>query len=115
MIASTQGEIRTKIQELKGLLETWGELKAPVALRSKYGKLAWEYNTAGQISNPTGSASIKGPTSAEQTDVPADIKKARMYVYMVEHDGSYGVHNAKYARYLLEQAKTNVTKLLNAP
>ena len=36
-------------------------------------------------------------------------------LYMVEHDGSYGVHNAKYARYLLGTAGTNVATLLAAP
>jgi hypothetical protein len=108
LIASTQGAIKQQIQEVKALLDTWGATKAPEALRTKYGALAWEYNSAGQISNPSGSATIKGPTGAEQADVPADIKKARYYLYMVEHDGSYGVHNGKYARYLLGLAKTNV-------
>lgn len=114
-IAKTQAEIKNRIQEVKALLNQWGETKAPGVLRTKYGKLAWEYNSAGQISNPTGSTSIVGPTSAEQADVSADIKKARMWLYMVEHDGSYGVHNAKYARYLLGSARTNVLNLLNAP
>lgn len=108
IIASTQTNIKGLIAEVKGLLDTWAATKAPEALRTKYGALAWEYNTSGQLSNPTGSATIKGPTGAEQADVPADIKKARYYLYMVEHDGSYGVHNAKYARYLLGTAKTNV-------
>ena len=38
-----------------------------------------------------------------------------MYVYMVESDGSYGVHNGRYARYLLGTAKTNLVNILNAP
>lgn len=114
MVANTQADIKARIQELKALLDAWGETKAPETLRTKYGKLAWEYNVVGQISNPSG-ASMSGPTSAEQAAVPADIKKARMWVYMVEHDGSFGVHNPKYARYLLGTAKTNVTTLLEAP
>lgn len=114
MVATTQADIKAKIQELKALLDSWGETKAPEALRTKYGKLAWEYNTPGQISNPSGAA-MTGPTSAEQSAVPAEIKKARLWVYMVEHDGSFGVHNPKYARYLLGTAKTNVTTLLAAP
>lgn len=106
MIAATQADIKARIQEVKTLLDTWGATKAPEALRNKYGALAWEYNTAGQLTDPAGLK--KGPTSAEQSEVPADIKKARYYLYMVEHDGSYGVHNAKYARFLLGTAKTNV-------
>lgn len=115
LIASTQAEVRASIQEVKALLDRWSETKAPEALRAKYGKLVWEYTSAGQVSNPTGQPGVAGPTSKEQTDVPIDIKKARMYVYMVEHDGSYGVHNGKYARYLLGTAKTNVLNLIEAP
>ena len=58
---------------------------------------------------------MAGPSTTEQAGVPAEIKKARMWLYMVEHDGSYGVHNAKYARYLLGTAGTNVATLLAAP
>lgn len=115
LVTTTQAQIKAQIQEVKGLLDQWGQTKAPAVLRDKYGKLAWEYNAPGQLSNPTGATSIVGPTTKEQADVNLDIKKARMYLYIVEHDGSYGVHNAKYARYLLANAKTNVVNLLNAP
>lgn len=114
-IATTQADIKAKIQEVRALLDQWGETKAPEALRTKYGKLAWEYNSVGQISNPTGVSGMAGPTSTEQTNVVTEIKKARMYIYMVEHDGSFGVHNGKYARSLLNAAKTNVVNLLSAP
>lgn len=114
-IVTTQADTKKRIAELKGLLDQWALTKAPDALKTKYGKLAWEYTTAGQLSNPTAAANVTGPGSADQAKVSADIKKARMYLYLVENDGSYGVHNGPYARYLLATAKTNVLNLLNAP
>jgi hypothetical protein len=114
-LTSVQTEIKGKIAEVKGLLDQWAQIKAPADLRAKYGALVWEYTSPGQISNPSGSASIVGPSTAEQANVPTDIKNARMYLYMVEHDGSYGVHNSRYARLLLDTAKTTVTTLLSAP
>ena len=109
---ATQNQIRNRIAEVQALLESWSTNKAPEVLRNKYGQFAWEYTTAGQLSNPEGLATIKGPTSAEQTEVPDAIKQARMNLYLVEHDGSYGVHNGRYARWLLNVAKTNVVELL---
>ncbi|MHB9006344.1 MAG: hypothetical protein ACYDC1_05385, partial [Limisphaerales bacterium] len=107
---ATQNQIKNRIAEVQALLDSWATNKAPEVLRTKYGTLAWEYNTAGQLSNPDGT--LKGPTSAEQTEIPDAIKQARMNVYLVEHDGSYGVHNGRYARWLLNVAKTNVVELL---
>lgn len=114
-VAITQSEIKGRIQEIRALLDTWAETQAPEPLRNKYGKVAWEYNSVGQVSNPTGSSGISGPTSAEQTSIPDAIKQARFNLYLVEHDGSYGVHNGKYARYLLQVAESKVNALLEAP
>jgi hypothetical protein len=105
-----QAEIKAKIQTIKVLLDTWGQTKAPEALRTKYGALAWEYNTAGQISDPTGVA--RGPTGSEQGAVPLEIKQARFNLYLIEHDGSFGVHNPRYARHLLMVAEQKVQALL---
>lgn len=104
-IGFRQRTTRNQIAEVKALLDTWGETRAPEPLRQTYGKLAWEFNNAGQLSrSPTG-GSQRGPTSAEQTAIPDQIKQARFYLYMVEHDGSYGVHNAMYATHLLDEAR----------
>lgn len=114
-IEKTQADIKARIAAVKSKLDTWGETKAIEPLRVKYGKLAWEYTSAGQVSNPAGTPGVAGPSATEQSNVPTTIKEARFYLYMVEHDGSYGVHNGKYARFLLDQAEANVTALLNAP
>jgi hypothetical protein len=100
-----QSESKAAIQNVKGLLDNWALTKAPEALREKYGTLAWEFSNEGQLSNPTGDSSIAGPTSAEQSGIPDEIKKARFLLYMVEHDGSYGIHNGDYSRFLLAEAE----------
>jgi hypothetical protein len=115
LVTDLQREIKQRILDVKTKLDLWAQTKAPEALRNKYGATAWEYSTAGQLSNPKGLSTIKGPTATEQPSVPQAIKEARFYLYMVEHDGSYGVHNNKYARLLLNAAETNVVNLLNAP
>jgi hypothetical protein len=100
-----QIESKAAIQSVKGLLDNWALTKASEALREKYGTLAWEFSAAGQLSNPTGDSSIVGPTNAEQSGIPNEIKKARFLLYMVEHDGSYGIHNGDYSRFLLTEAE----------
>jgi hypothetical protein len=99
-----QSENKAAIQRVKAGLDTWAMTKASEALREKYGALAWEYAVAGQLSNPNGESGITGPTNAEQSGVPNEIKKARFLLYMVEHDGSYGIHNGDYSRFLLDEA-----------
>jgi hypothetical protein len=42
--------------------------------------------------------------------IPDEIKKSRFMLYMVEHDGSYGVHNARFSSGVLNESK----KLVNA-
>jgi hypothetical protein len=108
LITGAQTETKAAIQEVKGLLDTWATTKAAQGLRDKYGKLAWEFTSAGQLSNPTADPAIVGPTTAEQSAVPNEIKKARFLLYMVEHDASYGIHNGDYSRFLLQEAKNLV-------
>lgn len=100
--------IRMQIQQLKGYLDLWATTKAPEALRTKYGVLAWEYSTPGDLS--TGTA---GPTSAEQAQIPDNIKKARFNLYIVKNDGSYGVHNGPHAVALLDAARNWMALELN--
>jgi hypothetical protein len=95
----TMGSVATRIQQVKASLDQWATTKAPAALQSKYGVLAWEYSTPGGLS--TGTA---GPTSAEQAQIPVNIQKARYNLYLVYHDGSFGVHNGPYSIKLLDTA-----------
>lgn len=105
LLASVQTEIRGMIAQTKTLLDTWATTKNTNSWATLYGALGWEYTTPGQLSNPTGSTAIKGPTATQQEQIPQGIKDARFNLYLVEHDGSHGIHNAPYMRYLLEVAQ----------
>jgi len=109
-----QRTTKSEIAAVKTLLDTWGATKSPEALRAKYGKTTWEYASPGQLSpRPPGTTGAYSPTAAEQSQIVAEIKKARHLLYMVEHDGSYGVHNARYSSGLLGEAKKLVQARLN--
>ena len=112
LLQFTQGRTQEEIQEVVGLLNSWATNKAPTALRDKYGPLAWEYNNPGVLSN---AGTNKGPTTAEQGSVPDAIKQARFNLYLVQHDGSFGVHNGIYADILIDIAKTNAVSELAKP
>lgn len=103
------------IETTKNLLDLWATTKNTNAWAYKYEALGWEYTTPGQLSNPAGSPTIKGPTSTEQGQIPQNIKDARFNLYLIEHDASKGVHNAPYARYLLGVAQSKVNVELNLP
>jgi hypothetical protein len=106
---ATQFYVSDRINTIKGLLDQWATTKAPAALRTKYGPLAWEYTAPGPLSNPTGDPAVVGPTAGEQTSgVPVPIREARFNLYLVYRDGSLGVHNAAHFRYLLRVAEGKV-------
>jgi hypothetical protein len=104
------GIITSLSDDVKAGLDQWGTTKSPIPIRS-YGPLAWEYENAGQLSSPGGTA--HGPTRDEQQYIPANIKKARFNLYLVVNDGSFGVHNGPLAITLLQAAQSWVTIELN--
>jgi hypothetical protein len=97
----------SRMQQLKADLDLWATTKSPATLRTKYGALAWEYTTPGELS--TGNA---GPNSTEQAQLPDNIKRARFNLYIVNNDGSHGTHNALHALALLDAARTWVQQEL---
>lgn len=99
--------VSSRIQQLKTQLDLWATTKAPGALRTKYGALAWEYTTPGELSS--GPA---GPTSAEQGQIPVRIKYARFNLYIINNDGSLGTHNALHVLALLDAAQAWVQEEL---
>lgn len=112
---TVQSEISGRIGTTKNLLDLWATTKNTNSWAATYEKLGWEYTAPGQLSNPGASSSIKGPTAAEQAQIPQGIKDARFNLYLIEHDASKGIHNAPYARYLLDVADEKVNALLSAP
>ncbi|MDE3067651.1 MAG: hypothetical protein KGJ60_08880 [Verrucomicrobiota bacterium] len=99
LVQFVTNDISNQIQQTKALLDMWAANKAPEALR-KYGTLAWEYTTPGDLSSGG-----PGPDATEQGMITNVIQKARFDLYLVLYDGSYGVHNAPYDIELLQSAQ----------
>ena len=100
--------IAGQIQQTQSYLNLWATTVAPAstnaalaAIAMQYGALTWEYTTPGTLS--TGAA---GPNTAQQAQIPNDIKMARFDLYLVLYDGSYGVHNGPYDIELLQAAQS---------
>jgi len=90
------------------LLNTWAATKAPPALWAKYGDRSWEYTTPGNLS-PGG----PGPDAQEQLLIPENIRKARFNLYVVQNDGSIGIHNPEYAVSLMVAAENWIEQELD--
>lgn len=98
LVAFTTNDVANQVLQVKVLLDYWATNKAPAAL-AKYGALAWEYTNPGNLS-----ANGAGPDAAEQALIPENIRKARFDLYLVQNDGSFGVHNPTYVITLLQTA-----------
>jgi hypothetical protein len=85
--------------QVTAALDFWAATKAPAALYAKYGNLAWEYTTPGTLSSGS-----SGPTTAEQAQIPDNIKKARFNVYLANDDPASGIHNPLYVLTLVDAA-----------
>jgi hypothetical protein len=102
------GVVTNRIQQIKFELDTWALTKAPASLRNTYGRRSWEYTAAGELSSGG-----SGPTAAQQTLIPVNIRKARFNLYLVQRDRSFGVHNGYYIISLLDTAQNWVEAALN--
>jgi predicted CXXCH cytochrome family protein len=100
--------VARETEQLVADLNQWGATKAPSSLRTKYGRLAWEYNVPGHLSNPNDIPTLRGPTTQEQQLVPDNIKQARFNLYLVYQDQSQGIHNPGYVHSLLKVAADKV-------
>ncbi len=90
----------TKSQIEQGLL----------ALRSRL--RAWSQQTFGDADLWDYTTLIPaGKTAPPQAQVPIEVKRARHNYWFILRDASFGVHNAAYARYLLEIANANLDRL----
>lgn len=102
LVEFVTNSVAGQIQQTVAYLDLWATNGAPAGLQ-QYGTLAWEYTSPGDLS-PSGA----GPNASGQALIPDDIKKARFDLYLVYHDGSFGVHNAPYDFQLLQAAETFV-------
>jgi hypothetical protein len=88
-------------------LNQWAATKAPPALYATYGNRAWEYTNPGSLSSGG-----SGPTTAEQAQIPDNIKKARFNVYLANDDPAAGVHNPRFVMTLCNAALSFVQQEL---
>jgi hypothetical protein len=108
LVAFVGGIVSNQIQQVKSALDTWAATKAPPALYAIYGTRAWEYTDPGDLSSGG-----PGPSAAEQSLIPDNIRKARFNLYLVLYDGSGGTHNRPHALTLLDSAQSWVEEELN--
>ena len=103
LVTFVMTSVSNQIQQVKSDLDYWAANTTNQAVQSlyaKYGNLAWEYTTPGELSSGG-----LGPNAAEQMLIPENIRKARFNLYVVLNDGSFGVHNGPYAVTLLNTAE----------
>jgi hypothetical protein len=96
-----------KVAAIVDLLRQWATTKGPGILTTNYSKHkenSWEFTTIGQLATVTNA----GPSTADQLKLPEAIRQARFNIYMVAHDGSWGVHNTRLTPLLLRDAETKV-------
>jgi len=102
----TQTGITNLITTVVTMLDNWGVNKGPTLGFTNavpYGAKAWEYSVPGGLS--PGAISPQGGDAGK---VPDLIRQARWALYLVAYDGSLGMHNAKFSRYLLLEASNRV-------
>jgi hypothetical protein len=95
------------------LLNQWATQNGPALFGANYSNYlqnAWEYTSPGALATATN----KGPSSSDQLLLPVAIQQARFDLYMVENDGSFGVHNPGYVVLLITDATNKVNGQLNA-
>jgi hypothetical protein len=98
-VTAVTGLISNEVQSVKLDLDYWAANAAPASL-AKYKARAWEYTTPGGLSSGG-----PGPDAKEQVQIPDNIRKARFNLYLVQNDGSLGIHNPAYAITLLDDAE----------
>ena len=100
LVQFMSGLVSNRVAQVKGSLDFWATTKAPAILGTAiYGTRAWEYVNPGSLSSGG-----PGPASALQAKIPVNIQKARFNLYLVNNDGSGGVHNPFYVLELLNTA-----------
>lgn len=106
-IEEMQHTTKSGLARVVSLLNQWATNKAPALLGAAYANHlanSWEYTAFGGLATLTNA----GPSGANQARIPDVIKQARFNTYMVKQDGSYGLHNPRYASGLIADAESKV-------
>jgi hypothetical protein len=94
--------VTSEISSVTADLQLWATTVATnlPGFGTTYGSGAWEYTAPGSLS-PT---LTNGPPAQLQAEITNTIQMARFNLYLVQNDGSRGVHNPFFALNLLEYA-----------
>ena len=109
---STQTNTILSISNVVILLNQWATNNGPALFGTNYTNYlqnAWEYTTPGSLATITNG----GPSSTDQKKLPDAIKQARFDLYMVQNDGSFGVHNPGYITFLISDAANKASGQIN--
>jgi PKD repeat protein len=101
-----------RVESVVDLLRSWATNKGPAILGANYTKHkenSWEFTTVGELATATNA----GPSSSDQLKLPEAIRQARFNLYMVAHDGSWGVHNTRFTPLLIRDAESKVLNQLS--
>jgi hypothetical protein len=91
---SVKGEIQNSLLALRTRMQTWSQ-------QAFNNPDLWDYT----------SNIPEGETPPNQAQVPLQVKRSRYNYYFVLNDGSYGIHNTPYTRYLLTVANQQLDAL----
>ncbi len=111
LVTFVTGAVSNEVQQVVTDLDFWAANttnQAAQALYAKYGNLAWEYTSPGGLSSGG-----PGPNATEQKLIPENIRKARFNLYVVQNDGSFGVHNPEYVSELISEAEDLIAEELD--
>ncbi|MEY4388016.1 MAG: hypothetical protein RLY20_3299 [Verrucomicrobiota bacterium] len=105
--------ISNRIVGVVALLNKWATNNGPAIFGTNYSNYlqnGWEYTTISSLATVTNA----GPSGSDAAKVPDPIKQARFNLYMVNNDGSGGVHNPGFSSYLITDASNKVQTVLGA-
>ncbi|MCW5935857.1 MAG: cytochrome c3 family protein [Fimbriimonadaceae bacterium] len=89
---STRDDVIGQLFALKNRMEAYAQ--------ANYGDAdLWDYTSV---------ITAEGKTPPDQNLVPIELKRARHNYYFVVRSGDYGVHNAPYAKHLIQVANDNL-------
>ena len=109
---STQTNTILSISNVVILLNQWATNNGPALFGANYPNYlqnGWEFTTPGSLATITN----PGPSKTDQPKLPDAIKQARFDLYMVQNDGSFGVHNPTYIPFLISDAANKVSGQIN--
>ena len=107
-----QSIVSDRVAQVKASLDLWATTTNVPSVLTNYGTRAWQYANPDLV-GPLSSGGPGPATYTLQTNIPPNIWKARFNLYLVDRDGSGGVHNPFFTLNLLSNAQMWVQEELH--